>query len=181
MPVRELQLDATADRKPEETVARAYPGVVEQQLNRNALRLRRVEALLRLAHDARPVDDDPLNRVENLGWTEAGRAADDARRKEPARRARNERLARTKAVRLGHGADPLRRHRPPVEIDECLLHETIDVEPDLERCVPLQLHRANAREHVVVPPRDRKSTRLNSSHVRISYAVFCLKKKKKKK
>src|SRR5690349_23903889 len=29
--------------------------------------------------------------------------------------------------------------------------------------------------------RDRKSTRLNSSHVEISYAVFCLKKKKKKK
>src|SRR5690554_7735612 len=28
---------------------------------------------------------------------------------------------------------------------------------------------------------DRKSTRLNSSHVRISYAVFCLKKKKKQK
>src|SRR5690554_7894502 len=28
--------------------------------------------------------------------------------------------------------------------------------------------------------RDRKSTRLNSSHVRISYAVFCLKKKKRK-
>src|SRR5690554_7432980 len=27
-------------------------------------------------------------------------------------------------------------------------------------------------------PGDRKSTRLNSSHVRISYAVFCLKKKK---
>src|SRR3989442_2580926 len=30
-----------------------------------------------------------------------------------------------------------------------------------------------------LPPPDRKSTRLNSSHVRISYAVFCLKKKKK--
>src|SRR2546421_5981393 len=29
-------------------------------------------------------------------------------------------------------------------------------------------------------PRDRKSTRLNSSHDQISYAVFCLKKKKKK-
>src|SRR3712207_7744094 len=28
--------------------------------------------------------------------------------------------------------------------------------------------------------RDRKSTRLNSSHANISYAVFCLKKKKKK-
>src|SRR5437660_5536814 len=31
------------------------------------------------------------------------------------------------------------------------------------------------------PPRDRKSTRLNSSHVAISYAVFCLKKKKQKR
>src|SRR5690625_6859129 len=31
-----------------------------------------------------------------------------------------------------------------------------------------------------VPNEDRKSTRLNSSHVAISYAVFCLKKKKKK-
>src|SRR5690554_7563064 len=30
-----------------------------------------------------------------------------------------------------------------------------------------------------LPSEDRKSTRLNSSHVRISYAVFCLKKKKK--
>src|SRR5690349_23338411 len=29
--------------------------------------------------------------------------------------------------------------------------------------------------------RDRKSTRLNSSHVEISYAVFCLKKKTKQK
>src|SRR5690606_41294523 len=30
---------------------------------------------------------------------------------------------------------------------------------------------------VVVGSQDRKSTRLNSSHVKISYAVFCLKKK----
>src|SRR5690554_8228210 len=36
------------------------------------------------------------------------------------------------------------------------------------------------RARLVMEP-DRKSTRLNSSHVRISYAVFCLKKKKKKK
>src|SRR5437868_10150742 len=35
---------------------------------------------------------------------------------------------------------------------------------------------AGRRGHV----RDRKSTRLNSSHVSISYAVFCLKKKKKR-
>src|SRR5690349_23145933 len=32
-----------------------------------------------------------------------------------------------------------------------------------------------------MPALDRKSTRLNSSHVEISYAVFCLKKKKKPK
>src|SRR2546429_6986523 len=33
---------------------------------------------------------------------------------------------------------------------------------------------------LVVQPRDRKSTRLNSSHGYISYAVFCLKKKQKR-
>src|SRR5439155_21065541 len=39
---------------------------------------------------------------------------------------------------------------------------------------------ALADERVGQHLRDRKSTRLNSSHVAISYAVFCLKKKKKK-
>src|SRR3989442_15701338 len=42
--------------------------------------------------------------------------------------------------------------------------------------------RSKALRRGVAPHRtDRKSTRLNSSHVRISYAVFCLKKKKKTK
>src|SRR5438105_10002329 len=36
-------------------------------------------------------------------------------------------------------------------------------------------------EQMLSPEGDRKSTRLNSSHEWISYAVFCLKKKKKKK
>src|SRR5258707_5338551 len=36
----------------------------------------------------------------------------------------------------------------------------------------------NAREREKVSRSDRKSTRLNSSHANISYAVFCLKKKK---
>src|SRR2546427_9375894 len=36
-------------------------------------------------------------------------------------------------------------------------------------------------EHIGIAPRDRKSTRLNSSHSQISYAVFCLKKKKTNK
>src|SRR5207249_8028734 len=35
--------------------------------------------------------------------------------------------------------------------------------------------------HIEMLPEDRKSTRLNSSHVSISYAVFCLKKKKQTK
>src|SRR2546430_13648551 len=40
---------------------------------------------------------------------------------------------------------------------------------------PGQIHRA---EHLPGRQADRKSTRLNSSHSQISYAVFCLKKKK---
>src|SRR3712207_6934168 len=41
--------------------------------------------------------------------------------------------------------------------------------------LPQHLHLVRAADVV-----DRKSTRLNSSHANISYAVFCLKKKKKK-
>src|SRR2546430_8888683 len=41
-------------------------------------------------------------------------------------------------------------------------------------------HAPHAREREVTMNTDRKSTRLNSSHSQISYAVFCLKKKKKK-
>src|SRR5207302_7335293 len=43
--------------------------------------------------------------------------------------------------------------------------------PEESRPAPLLIRR-------VEKTRDRKSTRLNSSHVKISYAVFCLKKKK---
>src|SRR5699024_2862445 len=49
---------------------------------------------------------------------------------------------------------------------------------DLEETWP-----AADAEHVdikLAPARDRKSTRLNSSHVSISYAVFCLKKKRQR-
>src|SRR5712675_3059827 len=41
--------------------------------------------------------------------------------------------------------------------------------------------RSGRRDHRGRTARDRKSTRLNSSHGYISYAVFCLKKKKTKK
>src|SRR2546422_6370521 len=51
-----------------------------------------------------------------------------------------------------------------------------------ERCVGRALAQHDARRlpRAVEEPRDRKSTRLNSSHGYISYAVFCLKKKKEK-
>src|SRR2546422_6366407 len=57
-----------------------------------------------------------------------------------------------------------------------------------DRCQPFhrgENGRARADGHAALAapqraPRDRKSTRLNSSHGYISYAVFCLKKKKEK-
>src|SRR2546430_10576426 len=47
---------------------------------------------------------------------------------------------------------------------------------DLRRSRP---RRRTAQPHLLLHRRDRKSTRLNSSHSQISYAVFCLKKKKR--
>src|SRR5688572_31178097 len=49
-----------------------------------------------------------------------------------------------------------------------------DVLRGLDQVVDLTEH---GRIHVVKVGQDRKSTRLNSSHSQISYAVFCLKKK----
>src|SRR5258708_19676131 len=50
---------------------------------------------------------------------------------------------------------------------------------DIPSVVPLCDRTIVARISLRVAARDRKSTRLNSSHQIISYAVFCLKKKKK--
>src|SRR3712207_9132493 len=44
---------------------------------------------------------------------------------------------------------------------------------------PVPPRRVGGPPRSAVRARDRKSTRLNSSHANISYAVFCLKKKKK--
>src|SRR5439155_15393920 len=54
-------------------------------------------------------------------------------------------------------------------------------EPDLAEAFRLMelLREIGIRFVNLMPISDRKSTRLNSSHVAISYAVFCLKKKKK--
>src|SRR5690606_12778762 len=55
-----------------------------------------------------------------------------------------------------------------------LMHKTL---ADLYGGVPIVLEETLSPKRDYV--RDRKSTRLNSSHVKISYAVFCLKKKTK--
>src|SRR5438445_5767901 len=55
------------------------------------------------------------------------------------------------------------------------------VREPLQTLDQLQLGPAGHEQHERHPEtEDRKSTRLNSSHANISYAVFCLKKKKKK-
>src|SRR5258707_5198919 len=48
-------------------------------------------------------------------------------------------------------------------------------------CYPVEteLGKVARIDSCTTPPADRKSTRLNSSHANISYAVFCLKKKKR--
>src|SRR5438105_11827714 len=55
----------------------------------------------------------------------------------------------------------------------------VDIEQNDAGCVPNAPYQA--RSNRAAPKSDRKSTRLNSSHEWISYAVFCLKKKKKNK
>src|SRR3712207_8270071 len=63
------------------------------------------------------------------------------------------------------------RSQRPVEDDDAVRRQANvggrEIDVDQGRLAPLQLGRE----------RDRKSTRLNSSHANISYAVFCLKKK----
>src|SRR2546427_9580399 len=51
---------------------------------------------------------------------------------------------------------------------------------DRERALGVRAAGGVPRVQIPQRDRDRKSTRLNSSHSQISYAVFCLKKKKKK-
>src|SRR2546426_8703281 len=69
--------------------------------------------------------------------------------------------------------------------NEKVFHDQLNSEPTRWRVPPIiEELKAKARERglwkLFVPERDRKSTRLKSSHLVISYAVFCLKKKKKK-
>src|SRR5690349_23378968 len=91
--------------------------------------------------------------------------------------------ANTKTYPLSlHDALPISRRRAPRA--EARRHAAprragfrAALQPDAQPLDPAQ-RRLLADDAVL--RRDRKSTRLNSSHVEISYAVFCLKKKKNK-
>src|SRR5437870_10374495 len=107
----------------------------------------------------RPVDEDPRDqRVRGGDTVQAGALA-------AARRARVSHLAGSRLGRCLSGRRcGCRRCR-----------RGADQPKEAYRCLPEGRNR-------LLPGRggrlDRKSTRLNSSHVAISYAVFCLKKKK---
>src|SRR5437773_9386428 len=61
-----------------------------------------------------------------------------------------------------------------------LVAEIPGVKPeDVKISVEANLLTVKGTKEQVAEEKDRKSTRLNSSHITISYAVFCLKKKKK--
>src|SRR3712207_7349938 len=74
-------------------------------------------------------------------------------------------------VPVGLEVDP--RHQPVTEQER---QDVVAVHPLGRRGVDLQP--VPEAEDALHPRPDRKSTRLNSSHANISYAVFCLKKKK---
>src|SRR3989442_9841060 len=70
--------------------------------------------------------------------------------------------------------------RDPDRVDELhVLAEQVGLGQRVDRPGPRTQVSHVHRDRQAGATRDRKSTRLNSSHVRISYAVFCLKKKKK--
>src|SRR5256885_16366544 len=75
------------------------------------------------------------------------------------------------------------------EIYTLSLHDALPISFSCKRCMPMrasELPEEWRDVSLLLPvtwcpldrPADRKSTRLNSSHLVISYAVFCLKKKK---
>src|SRR5207248_10868719 len=79
-------------------------------------------------------------------------------------------------------------HPAPTDIYTLSLHDALPILVRKRSRMSLAVNPGNtvavasseAVEIMVGPLADRKSTRLNSSHRTISYAVFCLKKKKKK-
>src|SRR5690554_3034051 len=112
-----------------------------------------------------------------MGW--GGSAGDDDRPRQPGLRRTDTRMSKASPSQLSAAevAEYLRQNPAFfVEHDDLLAdllipHQSGQAVSLVERQVKL------LRERNIDVRQDRKSTRLNSSHVRISYAVFCLKKK----
>src|SRR6266496_5731164 len=71
-----------------------------------------------------------------------------------------------------HAARPRLVHVPEVQVVRLVLLDVVEQ----RLAAGLRTSGDHVEAQVVDQRRDRKSTRLNSSHVEISYAVFCLKK-----
>src|SRR5690606_41960630 len=72
---------------------------------------------------------------------------------------------------------PYYYHSPSTAVFPLSLHDALPIYPLFRRNRYPSGHRPRHRPRTRLLATDRKSTRLNSSHVKISYAVFCLKKK----
>src|SRR3712207_8907325 len=71
----------------------------------------------------------------------------------------------------------VRCHGKWIEVQAIEMDVAIALNPEAVMARTVPMGEVKRRDAIVVG--DRKSTRLNSSHANISYAVFCLKKKKK--
>src|SRR5688572_32744685 len=81
-----------------------------------------------------------------------------------------------RSVRNQHPGQLLQSHNPSLQISHFM--DVPAVQKDAQSALR-GVRIGRSLEHAGEPVPDRKSTRLNSSHSQISYAVFCLKKKKK--
>src|SRR6266478_5795734 len=76
----------------------------------------------------------------------------------------------------------VKRRSELLELQTNIRQTIFDKNTELQKLRERQINRETfKRVLAILRDQDRKSTRLNSSHSQISYAVFCLKKKKKNK
>src|SRR3989454_6673812 len=145
----------------------AHPEISSEQAIRMVNRLGDPDRLL-----------TPGQRISELA--QFGQAPDQPRPRQHRRQAHHaETAAQAVTLQLVHVAtERLYGVLVVAENVVCLAQSVIRPDPQAE--VVEALRDVEGAPAVLDGPLDRKSTRLNSSHLVISYAVFCLKKKKRK-
>src|SRR5690625_409780 len=83
---------------------------------------------------------------------------------------------------LSEASNMIKSNQHPTLREMSIFYDRINVSENWQQWIMNYLESSHDAtdeidEDDIIEPRDRKSTRLNSSHVAISYAVFCLKKK----